>query len=296
MPSTRSAANWPASRPNTAWRSPSSPSKAWLAGSFELERTRSRDPAERPRSHAVSIEAGFVPSNETEDDVVEEEEDELEDEGAFEDEGDSEAKPPSDSTPAASNGAGTSKTSSSSRRRRSRGGRGRSSSSSKPASSSGAPSQSASHLDHVPHDGAAPELPYGDDAPTPATAHDMPMGEDGGTASVATGNGAADGTSTSSRRRRRRRGKRGSGSSSSSNGTSPQPEGMEHHQTDFASEADRFGQPPDEVDTTPTEPVHAPGAASTPVWSLKDEESAAPGDDAGKSTKKGWWQKAFGGE
>src|SRR6185312_5316398 len=42
------------------------------AGNFELERTRTRDPGERPRSNAVSIEAGFVPSHEPEDDYVEE--------------------------------------------------------------------------------------------------------------------------------------------------------------------------------------------------------------------------------
>src|SRR6201999_2334643 len=51
-----------------------------MAGHFELDRTRTRDPEDRPRSHAVSIEAGFVASDEPEDDVaVAEEEDEIED-------------------------------------------------------------------------------------------------------------------------------------------------------------------------------------------------------------------------
>ena len=36
------------------------PTEGLAAGNFELERTKQRDPSERPRSHAVSIEAGFV--------------------------------------------------------------------------------------------------------------------------------------------------------------------------------------------------------------------------------------------
>ncbi|MBA2588643.1 MAG: Rne/Rng family ribonuclease, partial [Alphaproteobacteria bacterium] len=48
------------------------------AGSFELERTKSRDPGERPRNSAVSIEAGFVPSAEPEPDYVEEVDEEEE--------------------------------------------------------------------------------------------------------------------------------------------------------------------------------------------------------------------------
>ena len=52
------------------------PKEGLMAGHFELERTRVRDPEDRPRNHAVSIEAGFVPSNEPEDEIVPEEEDE----------------------------------------------------------------------------------------------------------------------------------------------------------------------------------------------------------------------------
>ena len=50
------------------------------------------------------------------------------------------------------------------------------------------------------------------------------------------------------RRRRRRRGRRGGRDREDQ----PQTEGMEHHQTGFAVEADRFGAVPDEIDTTPT--------------------------------------------
>src|SRR5580698_4607158 len=56
------------------------PKEGLLAGSFELERTRQKDPGERPRSSAVSIEAGFVPSDEPEDDILPEEQEEIEEE------------------------------------------------------------------------------------------------------------------------------------------------------------------------------------------------------------------------
>ena len=46
------------------------PKEGLPAGTFELERTRTRDPGERPRTIAVSIEAGFVPSDEPEAEYV----------------------------------------------------------------------------------------------------------------------------------------------------------------------------------------------------------------------------------
>ena len=82
---------------------------------------------------------------------------------------------------------------------------------------------------------------------------------------------------------------------------SPEPEGIEHHQAGFVSEADRFGAVPDEIDTTPTDGKHAPGAPSAPVWSLQDdipdttpqEEELVKDEDRPK--KKGWWQRTFSG-
>jgi len=76
---------------------------------------------------------------------------------------------------------------------------------------------------------------------------------------------------------------------------------MEHHQTGFANEADRFGAVPDEIDTTPTEGRHAPGSPSTPVWSLKDDiPDTTPSDEIDTTPqdapkKKGWWQRTFSG-
>jgi hypothetical protein len=75
---------------------------------------------------------------------------------------------------------------------------------------------------------------------------------------------------------------------------------MEHHQTGFVSEADRFGTLPDEIDTTPTDAKHTPGAPSAPVWSLKDDiPDTTPADEppaTDKPKKKGWWQRTFSGE
>ncbi|MBA2589232.1 MAG: hypothetical protein H0U98_11495, partial [Alphaproteobacteria bacterium] len=60
---------------------------------------------------------------------------------------------------------------------------------------------------------------------------------------------------------------------------------------------DRFGAVPDEIDTTPSDTRHAPGAPSTPVWSLKDDiPDTTPSDEPSKPSKKGWWQRTFSGE
>jgi hypothetical protein len=72
---------------------------------------------------------------------------------------------------------------------------------------------------------------------------------------------------------------------------------MEQQQAGFVSEADRFGAVPDEIDTTPTDDKHAPGAPSAPVWSLKDDiPDTTPPEEAPKPVKKGWWQRTFSGE
>ena len=65
----------------------------------------------------------------------------------------------------------------------------------------------------------------------------------------------------------------------------------------FVNENERFGAVPDEIDTTPTDTRHAPGAPSAPVWSLKDDiPDTTPTDEPPKPGKKGWWQRTFGGE
>ena len=94
------------------------PKEGLMAGHFELDRTRTRDPEDRPRNHAVSIEAGFVPSDEPEDDTaIAEEEEEFEEEAESVTEADGET---ADAPQPSRDGDGASR-----RKRRRRGGRGR---------------------------------------------------------------------------------------------------------------------------------------------------------------------------
>ena len=97
------------------------------------------------------------------------------------------------------------------------------------------------------------------------------------------------------RKRRRRRGRRGGRDREGEPGVhTGQPE---HHQTDFAIEADRFGPVPDEIDTTPTDGPGLANAPAAPVWSLGDDDvpDTTPREDDSKPAKKGWWQRTFSG-
>jgi ribonuclease E len=255
------------------------PTESLAAGSFEIERTKSRDPGDRPRPHAVSIEAGFVPSDEPEPEYEEEaEEEELE---AAEDDvadGEEAGEPQSFDRPE-----GQREGRESARRRRRRGGRGRGRERGERPEGQPAPVEAA--------DGAVAEGPEGDSA-VPQQVHQS--GQQNGQQ-----NGQSLGENGEPRRkRRRRRGRRGG----RERGESPEPEGMEHPQTGFVNETDRFGAVPDEIDTTPTDDKHAPGAPSAPVWSLQDDipDTTPQDDEAAKSEnqpkKKGWWQRTFSGE
>jgi len=240
------------------------PKEGLMAGHFELDRVRTRDPEDRPRSHAVSIEAGFVPSDEPEDNVVEaDEENEIE-----EAEDATEAEDETRETPQQA------RDSEGKRRRRRRGGRGR-------------------NRDRGPRpEGADQGAPAGEDQANGASLEvaDTDQG-DGGDEKHDNDNGENEPqgqTADGGRRRRRRRGRRG--------GRNRDQEGQPAAPA-FASDVDRFGTP-DEIDTTPNNmPAHAPGAPSAPVWSLHDDiPDTTPRDDAAKPAKKGWWQRAFSGD
>lgn len=229
------------------------PKEGLAAGTFELERTKQRDPSERPRTSAVSIEAGFVPSSEPEPDYEEEpEEAEEEMEDAAEESveaGTSEER----EAPREGRDSG--------RRRRRRGGRGRS-------------------RDREPRPDAAPQPVEASES----VARDADDSEAEPAEAIA--NGMTGETGEPRRKRRRRRGRRG--------GRDREQNGQPEQRPAFATEADRFGAIPDEIDTTPTD--RAPGAPSTPVWSMKDDIPDTTPSDEQKPSKKGWWQKAFGGE
>jgi ribonuclease E len=259
------------------------PKEGMAAGSFEIERTKNREPGERPRHAAVSIEAGFVPSTEPEPEYVEER-DEVEEIEAAEEESaageDSEAQ-------SFDRAEGTREGRDGGRRRRRRGGRGRNRDKGE-RGPEGQPQRAE------PVEGA--EIKASDDG---AESEDLaPAGEQNGQQNN-NGQQALGEGGEPRRKRRRRRGRRGGRDRDEQR---PQGEGMEHHQTGFATEADRFGAVPDEIDTTPTNDKHAPGAPSAPVWSLQDDipdttpSDETPVDDDDKPKKKGWWQRTFSSE
>jgi ribonuclease E len=247
------------------------PRPGMAGGAFEIERTKSREPGERPRSNsAVSIEAGFVAYDEPEPDYVEE----VEDEEVFEaEDAPLQAAESEDTEERAPRSEGERSGGGGERKRRRRGGRGRNRDREGPrpvGADTGVPAVAAeTEPSEDGDDGDDTEL-------APALAGEQPLGENG----------------EPRRKRRRRRGRRGG----RDRADRPESEGTEPQQPGFAVEADRFGAAPDEIDTTPTiGRNHAPGAPSAPVWSLKDDElDTTPKDDAPK--KKGWWSKAFGGE
>ena len=235
------------------------PKDGLAAGTFELERTKQRDPSERPRNSAVSIEAGFVPSSEPEPEYEEEVEDEelVEADGGQQDTRDDD----DEERPAAAQGEhGDRGDREGGRRKRRRGGRGR----------------------NRDRDGQRPSgADTGVAVAAPVEDAQLSVSEEGEFEPAAPGENGEQ-----PRKRRRRRGRRGG----RDRADRPAGEGP----GSFVREADRFGAAPDEIDTTPTDA--APGAPSMPVWSLKDDiPDTTPTDDS-KPSKKGWWQKAFGGE
>jgi ribonuclease E len=246
------------------------PKEGLAAGTFELERTKSRDPGERPRNSAVSIEAGFVTSEVEPDYLEEADEEEIEaaETESAEDEEPSAAH--SFDRPQAKREGGEGE---GGRRRRRRGGRGRNRD--RGERTDGQPKISAGVQEAAEGDVSegGEEL-----APEPQNGQQsaQPLGENG----------------EPRRKRRRRRGRRGG----RDRDEAPQGEGMEHAQTGFVSESDRFGAVPDEIDTTPTDAKHAPGTPSAPVWSLNDDIPDTTPSDESKPTKKGWWQRTFSGE
>ncbi|MFO1247896.1 MAG: ribonuclease E/G [Alphaproteobacteria bacterium] len=254
------------------------PKDGLSAGSFELERTKSRDPGERPRNSAVSIEAGFVPSTEPEPDYVEEideEEEELIEAGSASDdseENDGEER-------AASGERGERGDREGGRRRRRRGGRGR--------------GRDRDRGDR-PERGERPERSEASPEAGISEASEAAQMSEGGEGEAQAQSFGENGEAR--RKRRRRRGRRGG----RDRGDRPQDgnhqgEGQQP-QSGFVSEADRFGALPDEIDTTPTDTPHAPGAPSAPVWSLKDDIPDTTPQEDDKPKKKGWWQRTFSGE
>jgi ribonuclease E len=253
------------------------PQEGMPAGQFEIERLKSRDPGERPKSHAVGIEAGFVPPDETEPDYVEEiDEEELEETR------DAEADGPDDADGESEGGQQRGEGDGRGRRRRRRGGRGR----------------NRRDRDSQPRGEREPRSenePRGEQLPRLEAVESEEDGE--GVEQDAEGaaeNGQPQANGEGGRRRRRRRGRRGGrerGERPHDQAIGAEADGQEQRPS-FA--ADRFGVP-DEIDTTPSaSPANAPSA---PAWSLSSEPEidTTPVEEASKPARKGWWQKTFGG-
>jgi ribonuclease E len=254
------------------------PKEGLMAGHFELERTRVRDPEDRPRNHAVSIEAGFVPSNEPEDEIGPEEEDEEIEESEENVEAKSSETP---DAPPVRDGEGG-------RRRRRRGGRGRNRD--RGPRPEGASQEAAPQESRVADENGQADAPQASTHQADIPAPEASNGQSDNGDFAASGNGQ-QAPGDGGRRRRRRRGRRGGRNRDQDN----QDRGS------LAPEAERFGVP-EEIDTTPVL-GHAPGAPSAPVWSLQDDipdttpvADGAPQDQSDKPVKKGWWQRAFSGD
>jgi ribonuclease E len=235
------------------------PQEGLAAGAFEIERTKSRDPSERPRQHAVGIEAGFVPADEPEPEI------EADEDEAEEDDEDAAAEAASDDDAAEERPRERE-----GRRRRRRGGRGR----------------GRDRERETPR--ADGEQPVAAEAGEAAVETDEPQAE-----------GQAGENGEPRRRRRRRRGRRGGRDrEAASPSENPQPQAGDDAPAPRPAytPTDRFGSAPDEIDTTPSADRHAPGAPSAPVWSLKDEEPDTTPRDEDKPVKKGWWQRTFSGD
>jgi len=255
------------------------PKEGMPAGEFEIDRLKSREPGERPKNHSAGIESGFVHSDEPEPDYVEEADEEeyietAQDEAAEAGDDDAPAKRERDGD-AAPRGDGESEGRG---KRRRRGGRGRNRRDGQAPRGDGQPRGDQppreQQADGIAADGEEPNSEDTDATPSSEAGEGQVQGEGG-------------------RRRRRRRGRRGG------RDREQRPHDQE---TPFPAAEARFGVP-DEVDTTPTHggahggPV--PNAPAAPVWSLSsdaDEVDTTPSAEPAKPTKKGWWQKAFGGD
>jgi ribonuclease E len=250
------------------------PATGLAAGNFELERTKQRDPSERPRNHAVSIEAGFVPSNDPdiEEEIVEEDEIEEIEVDSGDDEESTERAAPQAREGERTERAGGEREGG---KRRRRGGRGR----------------------NRDRDG---QRPTGADSAPAAERVETAASEEGEFEPAVAGGEPVEGQVAGEngehrRKRRRRRGRRG-GRERDANGQPVEGDAVEAQssggQTSKPARApapNRFGDVPDEIDTTPGAVPHTPGAPSTPVWTLKDDVPDTTPSDA--PVKKGWWQK-----
>jgi len=280
------------------------PQEHMPAGEFEIDRLKSRDPGERPRSQTGGIETGFVLSDEPEPDYVEErdEDEEIEAPSGSEadSEDDSEVSESEGGRRADGEGGNRGEGEGSSRgdgegrgKRRRRGGRGRN----RDRNRDGQPRSEGPRGDGQPRSENQPRgerEPHADQPPRERV--EAAEGEDAAPQDAGTsGNGGQQPQGQgegSGRRRRRRRGRRGGRDREDR----PQDSAAPQDGQTPAFVADRFGEP-DEIDTTPSTGRSAASPPPAPAWSVTSDHEidTTPAED-GSKPKKGWWQKTFGGD
>ena len=261
------------------------PQEHMPAGEFEIDRLKSRDPGERPRSHSVGIEAGFVHSDEPEPDYVEERDEDEEIEtssGAEADSEDDAEVSGSEGSPRVDGEGGHRGDGEGRGKRRRRGGRGRNRDRNRdgqPRTEGQPRGEGQPRSDQPPRErveAAEGEDPAPQDAGASGNGGQQPQGQGDG----------------SGRRRRRRRGRRGG------RDREDRPHDPNAPQNDQPAVfvADRFGEP-DEIDTTPSAGRSPASAPPAPAWSVTSDHEidTTPAEDGSKPAKKGWWQKTFGG-
>ncbi len=250
------------------------PVEGQTMGHFEIERTRQRNPADRPRPpQAVSIEAGFSfadepePEVETETDADEDDAEQM----AQKDEAETETGPETAHGEGENGEQQNGRKRGRSRRRGRRGGRRRNQQGQENPEQHGHEQKSPAPGDQNT-DAAAAQSAQPEQATADQTRSDAPAIAEG-----------EQGNQAPPRRSRRRRAPK---------------------RTRAPAAADRFGTAPDEIDTTPTDAPAQVRVPSAPVWSLQDdtpdttpgaEAEPAAGNDS-KPARKGWWQRTFSGD
>ncbi|MGH6828881.1 MAG: ribonuclease E/G, partial [Rhizomicrobium sp.] len=233
------------------------PKEDLMTGHFELERTRAREAEDRQPRQAVSIEAGFVPSEETEVEATAEEEEEEEIKGGAEP-----AEPAQAAAIPVRDGEG--------RRRRRRGGRGRHRDRPSPRPENGEVHDKIHEASErqIAEEGNEPVAEAGEAGP--ATGQPSQADEGGG------------------RRRRRRRGRRG-GRNREQDGENRAPLASDAERFGTPEEIDTT---PVAGPSAPSAPVWT---LNDDVPDTTPAPDVAPKDDDAGLKKKGWWQRTFSG-
>jgi ribonuclease E len=295
------------------------PTATMMGGSFEIDRTGARAPQLRPKTGAISVEAGFQERPE----IIEPDVEQAEDEEAAEPAAPSEsqtARPsgqPQQQQPGSPDGEGHGGRRR--RRRRRRGGRGRS------GHHEGQPQHG--HQQHRPHEPRPIEAEARSDDPDDAADADDSFEAVAATAPEPgdTQNAPAPQQEGGGRRRRRRRGRRGRRHDGESSNGAQRPQDAHNEfqsapfeRSDYATREERgphaveanapsspqwslseqrtetgVGEREPESSRPAAQESFIPSAVSEPVAVVETEETVEPEPAEPREARKGWWQRRF---